>query len=70
MLRSDLCEYSDAYTVVKGNITVTDPDNAKRNKSVTFKSNTPFINLSIYHQISIDHAFQKLRVYKLTMQKP
>ena len=31
MLRSDLCNYSDAYIVVKGTITVTDADNAKRN---------------------------------------
>ena len=44
MLRSDLCDYSDAYIVVKGTITVTDPDNAKRNKSVAFKNNAPFIN--------------------------
>ena len=29
MLRSDLCDYSDAYIVVKGNITVTNPDNKK-----------------------------------------
>ena len=29
MLRSDLC---DAYIVGKGDITVTEPDNAKRNK--------------------------------------
>ena len=29
MLRSDLCDYSDAYIVVKGYITVTEPDNAK-----------------------------------------
>ena len=36
MLRSDLCDYSDAYIVVKGTITVTEPDNAKRNKEVTF----------------------------------
>ena len=27
MLKSDLCDYSDAYIVVKGSITVTDPDN-------------------------------------------
>ena len=27
MLRSDLCDYRDAYIVVKGNITVTNPDN-------------------------------------------
>ena len=29
MLRSDLCDFSDAYIVVKGNIIVTNPDNAK-----------------------------------------
>ena len=29
MLRSDLCDYSDAYIVVKGDITVTEPDKAK-----------------------------------------
>ena len=32
MLRSDLCDFSDAYIIVKGTITVTDPDNTKRNK--------------------------------------
>ena len=37
MLRSDLCDFSDAYIVVKGTITVTNPDNAKRNKAVAFK---------------------------------
>ena len=44
MLRSDLCDFSDAYIVKKGTITVTDPDNAKRNKRVVFKNNAPFIN--------------------------
>ena len=44
MLRSDLCDFSDAYIIVKGVITVTDPDNSKRNKAVAFKSNAPFIN--------------------------
>ena len=29
---------------VKGDITVTEPDNVKRNKSVAFKNNAPFIN--------------------------
>ena len=33
MLRSDLCDFNDAYIVVKGTITVTNPDNAKRNKA-------------------------------------
>ena len=27
MLQSDLCDYSDAYIVVKGTINVTDPNN-------------------------------------------
>ena len=44
MLRSDLRDYCDAYIVVKGTITVTNPDNAKRNKTVAFKNNAPFIN--------------------------
>ena len=44
MLRSDLCDFSDAYIVVKGTITVVRPNNAKRNKSVAFKNNAPFIN--------------------------
>ena len=57
MLRSDLCDYSDAYIVVKGNITVTDPDNAKRNKSVAFKNNAPFINcISKINGVQIDNV--------------
>ena len=44
MLRSDLCDFSDAYIVVKETITVTDQDGAKRNKSVASKNNAPFIN--------------------------
>ena len=44
MLRSDLCDFSDAFVIVKGTITVTDPDDAKRNKSVAFKNNARFIN--------------------------
>ena len=43
-LRSDLCDFSDAYIMVKGHTTVTEPDIATRNKSVAFKNNTPFIN--------------------------
>ena len=44
MLRSDLCDFSDAYIVVEGDIIVTELDNAKRKKAVTFKNNAPFIN--------------------------
>ena len=30
MLRSDLCDFSNAYIVVKGTMTVTEPGNAKK----------------------------------------
>ena len=43
MLRSDLCDFSDAFIFVKGTITVTNPDGAKRNKAVAFINNAPFI---------------------------
>ena len=57
MLRSDLCDFSDAYIVVKGNIIVTNPDNAKRNKSVAFKNNAPFINcISKINGVKIDNV--------------
>ena len=43
MLRSDLCDYSDAYIVVKGKISVTGTENTnRRNKKLTFKNNAPF----------------------------
>ena len=44
MLRSDLCDFTDAYIVVKGDITVTVLNKAKSNKSVAFKNIAPFIN--------------------------
>ena len=44
MLRQDLYNFRDAYIVVEGTITVTNPDNAKRNTAVAFKNNAPFIN--------------------------
>ena len=33
MLRTDLCDYSDRYILVKGNIIVTNPDDAERNNA-------------------------------------
>ena len=45
MLRSDLCDFSDAYFVVKGDVTLEGDNNAnKRNKDLTFKNNAPFIS--------------------------
>ena len=49
MLRSSLCDYSDAYILVKGKIAITGAgDNAaarqadERNKGVAFKNCAPF----------------------------
>ena len=44
MLRSDLCDYSDAYTVIKGDITFTSPANDTCDKNLAFKNNAPFIS--------------------------
>ena len=57
MLRSGLCNYSNAYIIVKGDINVTNPNNAKINKAVAFKNNDPFINcISKINAIKIDNA--------------
>ena len=42
MLRSDLFDYSDVYTVVKGTITVTRPGSVLCDKKLAFKNNAPF----------------------------
>ena len=44
MLRSDLCDFSDAYVVVKGAITVTNPDNNAYDKKLAFKNNATFVS--------------------------
>ena len=44
MLRSDLCGFSDAYIIVKGTITVTNPDNNAHDKKLAFKNNAPFVS--------------------------
>ena len=52
MLRSNLCDYSDAYKLVKGTITVTAPRanndandiRDKRNRPLILKNNAPFVS--------------------------
>ena len=64
MIRSDLCDYSDAYILVSRTITITgagDEDNAKitneRNKGVIFKNSAPFTNcISSINNIQINNA--------------
>ena len=57
MLRSDICHFNDAYIVVKGTVTVTNPDNAKRNKPAAFTNNAPIIScISKLNGVKIDNA--------------
>ena len=57
MLRSDLCDFSDAYIIAKGTITIVRPNTAKRNKEVIFKNDASFINcISKTNGIKIDNA--------------
>ena len=52
MVRSNLCDYSDAYILVKGTITVTSPGvnndanniRDKKNRPVILKNNAPFVS--------------------------
>ena len=57
MLKADLCDFSAAYIFVKEDVTVREPGNAKRNKSVTFKNNALFINcISKINGVQTDNA--------------
>ena len=55
MLRPDLCDFSDAYTVVKGTITVTGIEKIDLR------------HLKIMHHLLV--VFQKLIIHSLIMQK-
>ena len=57
MLISDIYYFSDAYIVMKGVFTVTEPENVKWNKSFAFKNNASFINsISKINGVQIDNA--------------
>ena len=64
MLKSSLCDYSDAYILVKGTITITGAgaDAAtrqadERNRGVAFKNCAPFINcISEINNTQVDNA--------------
>ena len=64
MLKSSLCDYSDAYILVKGKITIVGAGNDaaarqadERNKGVVFKNCAPFINyISEINNTKIDNA--------------
>ena len=62
MIRSSLCDYSDAYILVKGNKTVNNTAGAgnpagNTNKKVIFKNCAPFTNcISKINNTQIDNA--------------
>ena len=58
MPRSDLCDFSDVFIVVKGDITLeADNDANKRNENLAFKNNASFINcISKINGVRIDDA--------------
>ena len=64
MLRSNLCDYANAYILVKGTITITGAGNDdatkqadERNKGVTFKDCAPFTKcISRINNIDIENA--------------
>ena len=61
MLRSDLCDFSDAYFVFKGDITLTKNADTGfidiRNRSLAFKNNAPFVScISKINNTDTDNA--------------
>ena len=57
MIRSDLCDYSDAYIVVEGTIAVKNPDKNAHDKKLAFKNNAPLIScISKINNTLIDNA--------------
>ena len=58
MLRSDLCDFSDACIVLKGTIIVTGTSNrSRKNRPLAFKNNAPFIScISKINNMLIDNA--------------
>ena len=62
MLRSDLCDYGDAYIVVKSRISVAGTNNANsKNRKLTLRKITLMFHL--------DHKYQKPITHLQTMHK-
>ena len=57
MLQSDLCDYSDAYIVVKMTTSFIDRSDAAYDNKLGFKNNAPFIScISKINNTLIDNA--------------
>ena len=62
MLRSDLCDLSDAYIVVKGTITVADSNNDAHDKRLVLKNNAPFTSCISKINNTLIHNAEDLHV--------
>ena len=57
MLGSNLCDFTDAYIVAKGKITVTNPNNNVHDEKLALKNNAPFLScISKINNTFIDNA--------------
>ena len=57
MLRSDLCDYDEAYIIVTEKIAVTNPNNNAYDKKLALKNNVPFFScISKIYNTLIDNA--------------
>ena len=59
MLRSDLCDFNNAYIVVKGKITISadERDRGEMNRQVVLKNNAPFIScISKINGVLVENA--------------
>ena len=56
MLRSDLCDFNNAYVAVTGKITVTNPKNNSYDKKLALENNAPFTTcISKFNNTLIDN---------------
>ena len=46
-MRNDLCDFNDAYIVVTGKITATNPGNDVYNRKVSLENSAPFFNCTL-----------------------
>ena len=77
-VRSDFCDWEDAYLIVTGKITVTNPNNNVYDKKLALKNNTPFYSfisringqlIDDCQDLDIVMPFFNLLYYSKTYQK-
>ena len=68
MLRSNLCDYSNAYIVAKGMITVTRLNNDAYDKKLSFKNNALFISCTSKINNTLIDSTEDLDIYNTYVQ--